>query len=163
MYRKVRWTYIEQNGKLLIKNELLLCFFELTNGIFIFPWNLMASCDSGSGGGGGGGGRTRVTYFAEEVVFFMTSACPTNRWHHHCMCGGIRLGLVVTTPASPAWAGWRGRYINMRHCGGLFMVLLQLKDPLEQFVRKREFILSSRFLSRCNVAGNHSLLLKLCL
>ena len=35
----------------------------------------------GGGGGGGGhsgteGGRTFVTYFAEEGVFFKTSACP---------------------------------------------------------------------------------------
>ena len=35
----------------------------------------------GGGGGGGGhsgteGGRTLVTYFAEEGVFFKTSACP---------------------------------------------------------------------------------------
>ena len=29
----------------------------------------------GWGGGGGGGTRTRVTYFAEEGVFFNTSAC----------------------------------------------------------------------------------------
>ena len=28
-------------------------------------------------------------------------------------------------------AGWPGRYINVRPCGGLSMVLLQLKDPLK--------------------------------
>ena len=28
-------------------------------------------------------------------------------------------------------AGWSGRYIHVRHCDGPFVVLLQLKDPLE--------------------------------
>ena len=45
-------------------------------------------------------------------------------------------------------AGWRGRYINVRHCRGLSIVLLQLKDPLELFVKRGEFIPSSGFLSR---------------
>ena len=31
------------------------------------------------------------------------------------------------------------RYINVRHCGGLSMVRLQIKDPLELFVKRREF------------------------
>ena len=39
----------------------------------------------------------------------------------------------------PTKAGWPGRYINLRCCGGLSMVLLQLKDPLELFVKRREF------------------------
>ena len=73
--------------------------------------------------------------------------------------GGIRRGLVVTMPGSQAWvrkfespldhqAGWPGRYINVRRCGGLSMVLLQLKDPLALFVKSREFLLGSGFLSR---------------
>ena len=72
---------------------------------------------------------------------------------------GIRRGLVVTMPGSQTWvrrfespldpqAGWPGRYINVRHCGGLSMVLLQLKDPLELFVKSREFLPGSGFLSR---------------
>ena len=38
-------------------------------------------------------------------------------------------------------AGWTGRYINVQPCVGLSMVLLQLKDPLEQlvFVKRWEF------------------------
>ena len=41
-----------------------------------------------------------------------------------------------------------GRYINVRRCGGLSMVLLQLKDPLELFVKSIEFPPGSGFLSR---------------
>ena len=44
--------------------------------------------------------------------------------------------------------GWPGRYINVRHCGGLSMVPLQLKDPWELFVKRREFLPGSGFLSR---------------
>ena len=43
-----------------------------------------------------------------------------------------------------------GRYINVRHCGELSMVL-QLKDPLELFVKSREFLPGSGFLSRHNM------------
>ena len=45
-------------------------------------------------------------------------------------------------------AGWPGRYINVRCCGGLSMALLQQKDPLEIFVKSKEFLPGSRFLSR---------------
>ena len=48
-------------------------------------------------------------------------------------------------PPSPS--GWPGRYINVRSCGGLSMVLMQLKDPLELFVKIREFLPGSGFLS----------------
>ena len=51
---------------------------------------------------------------------------------------GIRCGLVVTMPGSQA--GWPSRYINVWHCGGVSMVLLQLKDPLELFVKRKEFL-----------------------
>ena len=72
---------------------------------------------------------------------------------------GIRRGLVVTMPGSQArvrrfespldpQAGWPGRYINVRHCRGLPMVLLQQKDPLELLVKSREFLPGSGFLSR---------------
>ena len=37
-------------------------------------------------------------------------------------------------------AGWPRCYINVRHCGGLSMALLQLKEPLELFVKRREFL-----------------------
>ena len=47
-------------------------------------WSISGIFPGGGGGGGGmalryrgGGGGTRVTYFAEEGVFFKTSACPS--------------------------------------------------------------------------------------
>ena len=43
--------------------------------------------------------------------------------------------------------GWPGRYINVQHFGWLSMALLQLKDPLELFVKSREFLPGSGFLS----------------
>ena len=46
-------------------------------------------------------------------------------------------------------AGWPGRYINVWPCRWLSsMVLMQLKDPLELFVKRREFLPGSGFLSR---------------
>ena len=41
-------------------------------------------------------------------------------------------------------AGSTGRYIHMWCCGALSLVLLQLKDPLELFI-KREFLLAPGF------------------
>ena len=81
--------------------------------------------------------------------------------HHHttaksCKNTSIRGKACPRWPsaASQAWvrrfesplglhAGWPGRYINVWRCGRLSMVLLQLTDPLELFVKRREF--SSRF------------------
>ena len=37
--------------------------------------------------------------------------------------------------------------INVRRCGGMYMVLLELKDHLELFVKRSEFLPGSRFLS----------------
>ena len=45
-------------------------------------------------------------------------------------------------------AGCPGCYINVQRCVGLSMVYLQLKDPLEVFVKRKEFLPGSRFLSR---------------
>ena len=42
-------------------------------------------------------------------------------------------------------AGWTGRYMSVGHCGGLPMALLQLKGPLEIFVKNRECRPSSGF------------------
>ena len=47
-------------------------------------------------------------------------------------------------PWVPKIAGWTVRYRNLRRCGVLFMVLLQLKDPLKFFVKRREFLPNSR-------------------
>ena len=49
--------------------------------------------------------------------------------------------------ARSSLVGWPVRKINVQQCGGLSVVLLQLKDLLEVFVKKREFITSSKFLS----------------
>ena len=48
-------------------------------------------------------------------------------------------------------AGCPGRYINVWRCGRLSMVILQLKKPLQLFVKRREFLPGSGFLSRRNV------------
>ena len=50
------------------------------------------------------------------------------------------------SPLDPQ-AGWPGRYINVQHCGGMSMVLLQLKDPQELFVKRRKFLPGSWFPS----------------
>ena len=57
-------------------------------------------------------------------------------------------GINLLIPPLDLQAGWPGRYINVRHCRGLLMVLLQQKDPLELFVKSREFLPGSGFLSR---------------
>ena len=43
------------------------------------------------------------------------------------------------SPLDPQ-AGWPGCYINVRCCGELSMVPLQLRDPLELFVKRNEFL-----------------------
>ena len=48
----------------------------------------------------------------------------------------------------PNIEGWPGRYIIVRRCVALSIVLLQLKDPLELFVKRRGFLSGSGFLSR---------------
>ena len=45
-------------------------------------------------------------------------------------------------------AGSPGRYIKGQRCGGISMVLLRLKYPLELFVKSREFVPGSGFQSR---------------
>ena len=77
---------------------------------------------------------------------------------------GLLYPFITLTlgPSSDAWlpsvslslhgstdppVGWPGRYIILRHYGGLFIVPLQLKDPLELFVKRREFLPGSWFLS----------------
>ena len=97
---------------------------------------------------------TKIIHQALELIghFYRNAVDYPGTW-------GIRRGLVVTMPGSRAWvrrfespldpqAGWPGRYINVRCCWRLSMVLLQLKDPLELFVKSREFLPGYRFLSR---------------
>ena len=62
---------------------------------------------------------------------------------------GICRGLVVTMPDSLLdQGGLPGRYINMRRCGGLSIVFfLQMEDPLELLVKRRDYIPGSGFLS----------------
>ena len=47
--------------------------------------------------------------------------------------------------------GCPGCYINVGHRGALSMVLLQPKDPLELFVKRREFPSGSGFLPRRDI------------
>ena len=93
-------------------------------------------------------------YFALEKL---ATTCIRVNWCSRFL-RGIRLGLVVTMPGSQAWVckfespldiqvSCPGFYINVRLCGGLSMVLLQLKDPLELFVKRREFLHSFYFIT----------------
>ena len=59
--------------------------------------------------------------------------------------------MQVRISAESTLAGWPGRYISVQRYGRLSMVLLKLKDPLEQFVRRREFIPGSWFLPCCDM------------
>ena len=64
----------------------------------------------------------------------------------------VRAGLPgvksqVRVYAGSLYAGWLGHYINVQRCEGLSMVLLQLKDPVELFLKRYEFLPSSGFLS----------------
>ena len=53
----------------------------------------------------------------------------------------------VSVSAGSPQAGWPRRYIHVRRCGGLPSVPPQLKDPLEPFVNRKEFLAGSAFLS----------------
>ena len=55
--------------------------------------------------------------------------------------------MAYLSSNSPRIAGWPGRYINVQHYGGLSMVFLLLKVPLELFAKRREFLPGSMFLS----------------
>ena len=43
------------------------------------------------------------------------------------------------------FTGWPGCFINVKHCGGLSMVLLKLKAPSVLFEKGRELLPSSGF------------------
>ena len=58
------------------------------------------------------------------------------------------MAFLITMPGLEG-VGWPGCYINVWCCGGLSMAVLQLKDPLESFVKRRQFLPGSTFLSRC--------------
>ena len=58
------------------------------------------------------------------------------------------VSLQVRDCAGSHQAGLPGRYINVRRCGGLAMAPPQQEDPLELFVKRREFLPCSGFLSR---------------
>ena len=60
----------------------------------------------------------------------------------------VMMSVAVRVIAGSPYACQPGRYINVRRCGGLSMVLIQLKDPLELFVQKMEFLPGSWFPSR---------------
>ena len=48
-------------------------------------------------------------------------------------------GRRFESPLDPH-AGLPGRYIHVRRCGGMFIIFLQLKVPLELFVKGRQFL-----------------------
>ena len=57
--------------------------------------------------------------------------------------------------------GLLGCIINVRHGGGLLMVLLLLKDPLELFMKRREFLPGSGFLSHSERKNSKCLIKRL--
>ena len=57
------------------------------------------------------------------------------------------MSLCSEYPGWQANAGWPGCFINVWHCKGLSMVLLQLIYPLELFVKRREYLPGSGFLT----------------
>ena len=63
------------------------------------------------------------------------------KWSRHLALKGKFAGSSLRWV--PQAASWPGHYINMRHCGGLSMVFLQLKDPLVLFDKEKG--ISSRF------------------
>ena len=56
----------------------------------------------------------------------------------------------VRVSAGSSIKGWPGRYIHDRLCGGLAVVLLQLKDPLELFEKRKKIFSGFRFPFRCD-------------
>ena len=65
------------------------------------------------------------------------------------MAKGLQcLAPMHESPLAPQ-AGLPGHFINVLHCGGLCMVPLQLKDPLELLIKRSEFVRGSLFLSHC--------------
>ena len=51
----------------------------------------------------------------------------------------------VRVSAESSQTSWPGRFIDMLICGGLYMVLLKQKDPLELFVKRRVLFPVSSF------------------
>ena len=64
-------------------------------------------------------------------------------WHSGFAACRLPVGGRRFESAGFPLVGWPGCYINGRHCRGLSKVLLQLKDPLELFVKRKEFLPSS--------------------
>ena len=67
-------------------------------------------------------------------------------WPRSYNIGLPSMSSPVRVSAGSSQAGWLGHFINVRHCGGLSMFHLQLKDPLELFVKRREYIPGSGIL-----------------
>ena len=72
----------------------------------------------------------------EEMSNLFSRACllKSDAFHFKKPTNRVRVSAGSPQP------GWPGRYINVRHCGVLSMVLLQLKDPLELFAKRKEFL-----------------------
>ena len=61
--------------------------------------------------------------------------------------GWAAMGYLVS--AEFPITGWSGRYIHVWCCRGLSMVFLPLKDHLELFRKRSEFLRGSGYLSCC--------------
>ena len=61
------------------------------------------------------------------------------------------MSLQVRITARSQDAGWPGRFINVQHYGGLYIVLLQLKEPLKLLMKRKKFLAGSRFPSCCDM------------
>ena len=61
------------------------------------------------------------------------------------------MGSQVRVSAGSPLEGGLGCYIDVRYCGRLSMVFLQLKEPMELLLKKRVFPPGSRYLSCCDM------------
>ena len=55
----------------------------------------------------------------------------------------LQVGISARTPH----ASWPGRVIYVQRYGGLYMVLLQLQEPLKLLMKRKKFLAGSKFPS----------------
>ena len=94
-----------------------------------------------------------VVYYARAAYAFSAGIR-----YRHCrnlqriLLGFSRFILYLSTAKSNSrvstespLAVWPGRCINVRRCEGLYIVHMQLQDPLEPFLKGRKFLPGSVF------------------
>ena len=86
---------------------------------------------------GGGGGAVYGLSATERPMETIREEKRISAW--------VRVSISLPDPVT----GWIGRYINVRCCGGLSMVVLQQKDLWKLFVKRSEFLPGSGSLYRC--------------